>query len=68
MTRIEELRSMRSLLSVQQVANIIGSCIVTVRRYAASRRLASIRIGNRLKFDPAIVADFIEVRMGAANE
>jgi excisionase family DNA binding protein len=56
---------MRSLLSVQQVALIIGSCIATVRRYAASGKLNSIRIGNRLRFDPATVADFIESRTGA---
>ena len=65
MTRVEELRTMRSLLSVQQVADIIGSCIATVRRYAASGKLASIRIGNRLRFDPATVAEFIESRTGA---
>jgi excisionase family DNA binding protein len=53
---------MRSLLSVRQVANIIGSCIATVRRYAASGKLAYVRIGNRLKFEPAVVADFIESR------
>jgi len=58
----QELRTMRFLLNVQQVATIMGSCIVTIRRYAASGKLAFIRIGNRLKFDPAVVADFIESR------
>jgi excisionase family DNA binding protein len=62
MTRIEELRSMHSLLSVRQVAKIIGSCIATVRRYAASGKLASIRIGNRLRFEPTVVAEFLESR------
>ena len=62
MTTVQELRSMRSLLSVQQVAKIIGSCIATIRRYAASGKLASIRIGNRLRFDPSVVAAFLEGR------
>ncbi len=62
MTRVQELRSMRSLLSVRQVANIIGSCIATVRRYAASGKLAYVRIGNRLRFEPSEVAAFIESR------
>ncbi len=62
MTRVQELRSMRSLLSVQQVANIIGSCIATVRRYATSGKLAYVRIGNRLRFDPSVVAVFLESR------
>jgi hypothetical protein len=47
---------------VRQVANIIGSCIATVRRYAASGKLASIRIGNRLRFEPTVVAEFLESR------
>ena len=62
MSRVQELRSMQSLLSVKEVAKIIGSCIATIRRYAASGKLASIRIGNRLRFDPSVVAAFIESR------
>jgi excisionase family DNA binding protein len=62
MTTVQELRLTRSLLSVQQVATIIGSCIATIRRYAASGKLASVRIGNRLRFDPSVVATFIESR------
>ena len=62
MTRVQELRSMRSLLSVRQVANIIGSCIATVRRYAASGKLSYVLIGNRLRFDPFVVAAFLESR------
>jgi excisionase family DNA binding protein len=58
----EELRSIRSLLSVRQTANVMGTCVATIRRYAASGRLASIRIGNRLRFDPAVVAAFLECR------
>jgi excisionase family DNA binding protein len=62
LTRVQELRSMQSLLSVREVANIIGSCIATVRRYAASGKLTYVRIGNRLRFDPSVVAEFIEGR------
>ena len=53
---------MRSLLSVRQVANILGSCIATVRRYAASGKLAYVRIGTRLRFDPSVVAAFLDSR------
>jgi len=62
MSRVQELRSMQSLLSVKEVAKIIGSCIATVRRYATSGKLAYVRIGNRLRFDPSVVAEFIEGR------
>jgi excisionase family DNA binding protein len=58
----QELRSIKSLLSVRQTASVMGTCIATVRRYAASGKLASIRIGNRLRFDPSVVATFIESR------
>jgi hypothetical protein len=33
-----------------------------IRRYAASGKLASIRIGNRLRFEPTVVAEFLENR------
>jgi len=62
MNIIDELRSIRSLLSVRQGADKMGTCIATVRRYAASGKLVYIRIGNRLHFDPAVVADFLESR------
>lgn len=62
MSRVQELRSMESLLSVKEVANIIGSCIATVRRYATAGKLDYVRIGNRLRFDPSVVAEFIEGR------
>jgi excisionase family DNA binding protein len=58
----EELRSMRSLLSVRQTATVMGTCVATIHRYAATGKLASIRIGNRLRFDPAAVAVFLESR------
>ena len=53
---------MRSLLSARQVAEITGTCVVTIRRYANSGKLASIRIGNRLRFDPDVVAAFLDRR------
>jgi hypothetical protein len=58
----QELRKMRSLLSVQQVAIIMCICPTTVRRYSASGKLPPVRIGNRLRFYPAVVADFLEGR------
>ena len=63
MSIVQELRSIRSLLTVRQTATFMGTCIATVRRYAASGRLASVRIGNRLRFDPAVIAAFIESRV-----
>jgi excisionase family DNA binding protein len=61
----EELRSIRSLLSVRQTATYMGTCIATVRRYAASGKLAYVRIGNRLRFEPTVVATFLEGRCSA---
>ena len=62
MNLANQLRSMRSLLSVRQTATVLGTCVATVRRYAACGKLASIRIGNRLRFDPSVVAVFLESR------
>lgn len=62
MSIAKEIRSIRSLLSVRQTATYMGTCIATVRRYAASGKLAYLRIGNRLRFDPSVVAAFLECR------
>jgi hypothetical protein len=54
MTRVQELRSMRSLLSVRQVAKHYWQfASPTVRRYAALRE-AGLRpaLANRLRFRP----------------
>jgi len=60
-----ELRSYQALLTVRQVAIILCICPATVRRYTASRKLPHVRLGNRLRFDPAVVADFLEGRFPA---
>jgi predicted site-specific integrase-resolvase len=57
-----ELRKRNSLLTAQETANIMGTCIATVRRYSASGKLPSVRIGNRLRYDPNVVAEFLESR------
>lgn len=62
MTTVQELRSMRSLLNVRQVATIMCVCTTTVRRYSASGKLPHVRFGNRLRFDPSVVANYFEGR------
>ena len=58
----EELRSISSLLSVRQTATVMGTCVATIRRYANAGKLAYVRVGNRLRFDPTVVAAFLECR------
>ena len=55
-----ELRSRRSLLSVQEAASMIGGCTTTVRRYIHSRKLTAVNVGNRLRIDPVSMADFLD--------
>lgn len=62
MSIVQELRSATSLLTVREVADRTGTCIATIRRYAASGKLASFRIGNRLRFDLSALAVFLEKR------
>lgn len=62
MSIVQDLRSKRTLMSVQQVATIMDTCAATIRRYVKAGKLACIRAGSRIKFEPSVIADFIEKR------
>jgi excisionase family DNA binding protein len=41
------------LLSIEQVAVLLGICTKTVRRHIDDRELPAIRVGSRVMVDPA---------------
>jgi excisionase family DNA binding protein len=61
-TIMEQLRKRAGLMSVQEVAGLLGIHEMTVRDYAHQHKLSYVRIGYRLKFDPAEVAEYIRKR------
>jgi len=54
--------ALRPLLTLEQVASMLGVHRTTVSRYAHSGELRCVPIGKRLMFDESDVADFIKSR------
>jgi len=62
MTRQDELRTRKSLMSVRQVAETLGSHIQTIYGWAEEGKLPHSRVGGRLKFDPDVIANWLDRR------
>lgn len=57
-----QLRTMQTLLSVEDAAAWLGTCEETVRRLRRAGKLSMVNIGGRWKVDPTVLAAFIEAR------
>jgi excisionase family DNA binding protein len=55
----EDRRSDRSLLSVRQVAKLLGVCPATVYRLCSWRELPHLRVLNAIRIDPRAVMEFM---------
>jgi excisionase family DNA binding protein len=62
-----QLRTMQTLLSVEDAASWLGVCAETVRRDIKAGKLPAIKMGGRWKVDPIVLADFLETRQVAAR-
>ena len=52
-------RSVRSLLSVRQVAKLLGVCPATVYRLCEQRKLPHFRVLNAIRIDPRDLKKFL---------
>jgi excisionase family DNA binding protein len=55
----EDGRSARSLLSVRQVAKLLGVCPATVYALCGQRKLRHFRVLNAIRVDPADLKRFL---------
>ena len=55
----EDGRSDRSLLSVRQVARLLGVCPATVYALCGQRKLPHFRVLNAIRIDPKAVKRFL---------
>ena len=53
---------LRPLLTIEQVAHLLGVSSKTVRRLVAGRRLPCVRLGRVLRFQQADLLRFVEAR------
>ena len=58
----QQIRNCRSALTVDDVAEYLNLAKKTVYSMSASRRIPSFKIGAVLRFDPAVLADWIDDR------
>jgi excisionase family DNA binding protein len=62
MSIIKALRERIDPLNVSELAKLLDVTEATVQRWARKRQIPSIRIGDVIRFDPAMLADWIELQ------
>ena len=58
----DQIRQRRSYLSTVELCELTGICRKTVERMVRSGKLKAVKILNGYKFDPEVVATFLESR------
>jgi excisionase family DNA binding protein len=62
LTLIDQLRKRTSYLTLQETADLLGIHAMTLRKWAKARKIQGLRIGDEIKFDPYVVADWLAAR------
>ena len=62
LTLIDQLRKRTSYLPLQEAADILGVHAMTVRKWVKARKLQGHRIGDEIKIDPSVLADWLCAR------
>jgi excisionase family DNA binding protein len=61
-TLVERLEARSDLMSVNELAEIIGSHAQTIYKWTRQHKLPYVRVGGRLKFDPIVTAGWLRAR------
>jgi len=61
-TIIDKLRSRETYVEASEVLELLGICRKTLSRWVRKGTLQAVRIGNEDKFDPAVLAAYLEAR------
>lgn len=62
MSILKKLRGRTEPLNVSELAQLLSVTEATVQRWARRRQIPTIRIGDVIRFDPAMLADWIELQ------
>jgi excisionase family DNA binding protein len=62
MSILKILREKSELLTVAELAGLLRVAEDTVQRWARQRQIPSIRIGNVIRFDGEMLADWVELQ------
>jgi excisionase family DNA binding protein len=67
MSILKTLRERADPLNVVELAKLVDVTEATVQRWVRKRQIPSIRIGDIIRFDPAMLADWIELQSATAR-
>ena len=62
MTKQDELRKAKGLLSVRELAAMLSSHPQTIYGWVTEGKLPHVRVGSRVKFDGHVIADWLDKR------
>jgi excisionase family DNA binding protein len=62
MSIIQTLRERAEPLTVAELASLLRVAEATVQGWARKRQIPSIRVGNIIRFDGAMLADWVELQ------
>lgn len=61
-TLVERLEARNGLMSVNELAELIGTHTQTIYKWTRQHKLPCIRVGGRLKYDPVATAGWLRAR------
>ena len=67
MSIIKKLRERTEPWNVAELAKLLVVTEATVQRWVRNRQIPFIRIGDTIRFDPSMLADWLELQ-GASNQ
>jgi excisionase family DNA binding protein len=67
MSILKVLRERTEPLNVAELAKLLVVTEATVQRWVRNRQIPFIRIGDTIRFDPTLLADWLELE-GACNQ
>ena len=68
MSILKKLREQTRPLGVKEIAELFDVSEATIQRWVRGREVPAIRIADTIRFDPGILADWIEQRSAAVGE
>lgn len=62
MSILKKLREQKEALNVKELAQLLRVTQDTVLRWVRKRQMPAIRVGDVIRFDPGVLADWIELQ------
>lgn len=67
MSIIKTLRGRTELLKIAELSKMMAVTEATVQKWAREKRIPCIRIGDTIRFDSEMLADWIEARAACSH-